>query len=194
MKIQKSFYIRDDVVLIAKELLGKYLYSFIDGKLTGGVITETEAYVGITDRASHSYGNKRTKRTKVMYQEGGTAYIYLCYGMYSLFNVVTNKQDIPDAILIRGLYPTDGINTMFLRTNNKNNIKELTNGPGKLSRALGLHFKLSGSDLTGNKIWLEDRGIKISKNEIITSKRIGIDYAGEDAKLPYRFNINLGKK
>src|SRR4051812_45478122 len=115
MKLKKSFYQRDDVVQVAKELLGKYLFTHIDGKLTGGIITETEAYAGVIDRASHAYGGRRTARTEIMYGEGGTAYVYLCYGIHSLFNVVTNKKGTPHAILIRALHPTHGVETILKR-------------------------------------------------------------------------------
>src|SRR5436190_15707600 len=115
MKLKKSFYQRDDVVEIAKELLGKYLVTNFNNKLTGGIITETEAYAGIIDRASHAFGGRRTARTEIMYNEGGTAYVYLCYGIHSLFNVVTNKKNIPHAVLIRAIHPTHGIKKMLAR-------------------------------------------------------------------------------
>jgi DNA-3-methyladenine glycosylase len=187
MKIPPSFYIKDDVVKIASELLGKYLFTHFNGMLTGGIITETEAYAGITDKASHAYGDKRTKRTEIMYYKGGTAYVYLCYGIHSLFNIVTNAENIPHAVLIRGIFPTLGEEIILKRVNKKKLSTEVTNGPGKVSKALGIHFSHSGLSLSGDKIWLEDKGIKIAKNEIKITKRIGIDYAGDDVKLPYRF-------
>ena len=187
MKIPPSFYIKDDVVKIASELLGKYLFTNFNGMLTGGIITETEAYAGITDKASHAYDDKRTKRTEIMYYKGGTAYVYLCYGIHSLFNIVTNAENIPHAVLIRGIFPTLGEEIILKRVNKKKLSKEVTNGPGKVSKALGIHFSHSGLSLSGDKIWLEDKGIKIAKNEIKITKRIGIDYAGDDVKLPYRF-------
>lgn len=187
MKIPPSFYLKDDVVKIASELLGKYLFTNFNGMLTGGIITETEAYAGITDKASHAYGDKRTKRTEIMYYKGGTAYVYLCYGIHSLFNIVTNAENIPHAVLIRGIFPTLGEEIILKRVNKKKLSKEVTNGPGKVSKALGIHFSHSGLSLSGDKIWLEDKGIKIAKNEIKITKRIGIDYAGDDVKLPYRF-------
>jgi len=187
MKIPPSFYLKDDVVKIASELLGKYLFTNFNGMLTGGIITETEAYAGITDKASHAYDDKRTKRTEIMYYKGGTAYVYLCYGIHSLFNIVTNAENIPHAVLIRGIFPTLGEEIILKRVNKKKLSKEVTNGPGKVSKALGIHFSHSGLSLSGDKIWLEDKGIKIAKNEIKITKRIGIDYAGDDVKLPYRF-------
>jgi DNA-3-methyladenine glycosylase len=188
-KLPKKFYTRDNVVLIAKELLGKYLFTRLDGVLTGGIITETEAYNGIHDRASHAFGNRRTARTEIMYNEGGTAYVYLCYGIHSLFNVVTNKKDNPHAVLIRALHPTHGIKYMLMRRNMTAVKKNLSAGPGTVSEALGIHYSHSGTSLLGNKIWIEDRGIVLDEKEISVSKRIGVEYAREDALLPYRFVI-----
>ena len=191
-KIDKSFYLRDDVLQIAKDLLGKYLFTNLNNEgITAGIITETEAYAGITDKASHAYNDRRTSRTEVMYMEGGVAYVYLCYGIHSLFNIVTNKKDIPHAVLIRGIKPVEGIDIMMLRAN-KTNEKQLNGiGPGNVSKLLGIHFSQSGETLSGNKIWLEDRGVKVLPKEIMTGKRVGVDYAGEDALLPYRFRINI---
>ena len=186
-KLTRDFYLRDDVVQISKELLGKHLFTKFDGKLTGGIITETEAYSGITDKASHAYGNRRTSRTEVMYHEGGVAYIYLCYGIHSLFNIVTNKKNIPDAVLIRAIKPTVGINIMMKRRNKKTN--ELISGPGTVAQSLGMKTIYSGINLCGSKIWLEDNGINTASGKIITSTRIGVAYAEEDALLPYRFQL-----
>jgi DNA-3-methyladenine glycosylase len=190
-KIPLPFYLREDVVCIAKELLGKYIFTHIDNQLTGGIITETEAYAGIIDKASHAYNSRRTKRTEVMYQQGGIAYVYFCYGMHCMFNIVTNKTDIPHAILIRAIKPTEGINTMLYRTQKKVVAKDFSNGPGKVCKALGIECKNSGTDLRGNIIWLEDRKKIIPDAEIIIGKRIGVDYAKEDALLPYRFRISI---
>jgi DNA-3-methyladenine glycosylase len=190
MKLPRSFYTRSDVVLIAKELLGKYLFTNFDGIFTGGIIIETEAYNGVIDRASHAFGGRRTARTEIMYGEGGTAYVYLCYGIHSLFNVVTNKKKDPHAVLIRAIHPTHGIEHMLRRRKISDIKKNLSSGPGTLSEALGIHYSHSGLSLLGNKIWIEDKGIVIAKKEIEVSSRIGVDYAGEDAKLPYRFVID----
>jgi DNA-3-methyladenine glycosylase len=194
--IPGSFYQRENVVVVARELLGKILFTQFDGILTGGIIVETEAYAGVTDRASHAYGNKRTARTEVMYSDGGTAYIYLCYGVHSLFNVVTNKKNVPHAVLIRGIIPVAGIETMLRRLGKTSLDKNSGSGPGKLSKMLGIHFSHSGIDLTrkplGNSgigIWLEDDGKKVQPDNIITGPRIGVNYAGSDALLPYRFRI-----
>jgi DNA-3-methyladenine glycosylase len=185
--LPKSFYQRQDVVLIAKELLGKYVFSYFDGMLTGGIITETEAYAGVTDKASHAFGGRRTQRTEIMFREGGTAYVYLCYGVHSLFNIVTHQKNVPHAILIRGIYPTDGLDIMLSRTGKASIGKDFCVGPGKVSKALGIHYSHSGMDLDGELIWLEDKNLLVKTAEIYSGKRIGIDYAREDALLPYRF-------
>ena len=184
MKLLREFYDRDNVVLIAKELLGKRLCTNINGIFTCGLITETEAYEGITDRASHAYGGRRTARTEVMYGQPGIAYVYLCYGMHYLFNVVTNKVDIPHAVLIRGILPVMGEQEMMRR---RGNVKSIGNGPGKLTKAMGITLDFNGEDLLGDNIWIEDHQEKIDNSEIFSGTRIGVDYAGEDALLPYRF-------
>ena len=189
-RIKKSFYIREDVIQVAKDLLGKFLVTNLNGEgITSGIIVETEAYAGVTDRASHAFGDRRTKRTEIMYMEGGVAYVYLCYGIHSLFNIVTNKKDIPHAVLIRGIKPVDGIDIMRKRTGKQSVDDRSGIGPGNVSKLLGIHFSISGEPLTDNRIWLEDRGIKTVQQEIIIGKRVGVDYAGEDALLPYRFQI-----
>ncbi len=192
-KLSRSFYKRDDVVLIAKELLGKFLMTNIKGKITGGKIVETEAYAGASDLASHAKGGRRTARTEIMYSEGGTAYVYLCYGIHHLFNVVTNAKDIPHAILIRALEPADGIDIMLKRRKFKTVKPPLTTGPGSLSQALGIHTNMSGENLLGSKIWIEDRGIALAKHEIVESKRVGVKYSGVDAHRLYRFMIKENK-
>ena len=189
-KLPRSFYVRQDVVQISKELLGKYLFTNINDKKTGGTITETEAYAGPVDRASHAYKNRRTKRTEIMYQIGGTAYVYLCYGIHSLFNIITNIKDIPHAVLIRAIEPKEGVDVMLKRRNKNSITHNLTTGPGTLTQALGITCQHTGIDLLKNTIWVEDRNIKIPQKEIIASPRVGISYAGEDAELPWRFMIN----
>lgn len=180
---------QEDVVSIARQLIGKYLFTNFDNRITGGIITETEAYNGIVDKACHAFGNRRTKRTEIMYADGGRAYIYLCYGIHSLFNIVTNIRDVPQAVLIRAVYPTHGLEVILERLNRKKPTIDLMVGPGKLSKGLGLDYSHSGTELLGNTIWLEDQGIEIPASRLITGKRIGIDYAEEDAALPYRFYI-----
>jgi DNA-3-methyladenine glycosylase len=177
-------------VQIARELLGKYLFTNIDGIFTGGIITETEAYNGESDKASHAFGGRRTSRTEIMYARGGFAYVYLCYGIHSLFNVVTNRENIPHAVLVRAIYPVEGIDQMFLRRRSpKSNVEELCIGPGTVSQALGIHFRHTGKSLLENEIWIEDKGLAIPTEEIIVGPRVGVDYAGKDALLPYRFRV-----
>ncbi|HUM45513.1 MAG TPA: DNA-3-methyladenine glycosylase [Chitinophagales bacterium] len=188
-KLPRSFYLRDDVLQIARELPGKFLMTKIDGVKTGGMITEVEAYAGASDRASHAYNNRRTNRTEVMYAKGGTAYVYLCYGIHHLFNVVTNQPNVPHAILIRAIEPVEGVEVMMQRRNKLKFDVTLTAGPGSVSQALGISTRHTGMSLLSNVIWLEDRGIKISPKKMMAGKRIGVDYAGEDALLPYRFYI-----
>ena len=185
-KLDRSFYTRADVVLIARELLGKVLVTHIDGQRTTGIISETEAYAGIGDRASHAYAGKRTRRNEPMYRNGGTTYVYLCYGIHHLFNVVTNSAEEPHAILIRAIRPLEGIATMTAR---RAPAKATTGGPGTLSQALGIRTVHSGLDLLGDTIWIEDRGIAIPESTLIIGPRVGVDYAGDDALLPYRFRI-----
>lgn len=187
MKLTREFYLNPDVVAVSKSLLGKYLFTCIDGVISGGIITETEAYAGVNDKASHAFGGKRTARTEIMFWQGGTAYVYLCYGIHSLFNVVTNIDGIPHAVLVRAIYPSYGTATILERRKAKKLDDKFTVGPGKVATALGIHFSQSGKDLLDTEIWIEDRGFSIPENLIHIGSRIGVDYAGEDAKLPYRF-------
>ena len=186
-KLEKEFYTSNDVVKIAKELLGKYLFTNINGEVTGGLITETEAYNGVTDKASHAYNGRRTQRTETMYKEGGVSYVYFTYGMHHLFNVVTNKKDIPHAVLIRGIYPTHNVDLMLKRRKKEKSGKNLTDGPAKLTVALGITKEQNGISLLDNTIWIEDAGLIVKDENIEITPRIGIDYAGKDALLPYRF-------
>ena len=155
--------------------------------MTGGIIIETEAYKGIEDKACHAYQGRKTKRTEVMFQKGGIAYVYLCYGMHFLFNIVTHKENVPHAILVRSIYPTHGIDQMLKRRKKTKWDKKFTNGPGNLTQALKIHKMHNGISLQGPSIYLEDRGIKIKKENILALPRIGVSYAEEDAYLPYRF-------
>jgi len=194
MLLPRSCYLRPDVVSLARELIGKKLCTRIDGMETSGIITETEAYAGITDRASHAYGGRRSARTEVMYAQGGTAYVYLCYGMHSLFNVVTNVKDIPHAILIRAIEPYEGVEFMQQRRGKRKIGEGFSDGPGKVATTLGIHYSHTGLDLTfipaGDQepaIWIEETGIIPRANEMLVTSRIGVQYAGEDASLPFRF-------
>ena len=187
-KLKKEFYERSNVFLISRELLGKVIYTNFDEKLTSGMIVETEAYAGETDKASHAYGGRKTNRTKIMYESGGIAYIYLCYGMHHLFNIVTNKKNIPHAILIRAIEPLSGINTM-LKRRNKNNIDfSLTSGPSRLTNALGITMNENSLSLLNDLIWIEDQK-NILDNDVISSPRVGIPYAQEYVHSLWRFRI-----
>ena len=192
MKIPQSYFQSNDVVFLARDLLGKSLFTKVNGQLTGGIITETEAYAGVNDKASHAYGGRRTPRTEVMFQKGGVSYVYLCYGIHHLFNIVTGEKDVPHAVLIRGIYPTTGINIIQSRRKNVK-FNSLANGPGKISRCLKLDLKQNAKRLDGNTVWVEDADLSSFETETIVGKRVGIDYAGEDALLPYRFILDIKK-
>ncbi len=184
--IPLSFYQGDDVVEIAQALIGTYLFHDTKAGLIGGKIIETEAYNGRNDRACHAF-QKRTPRTEVMYQSGGRAYIYLCYGIHRLFNIVTNVDGQADAVLIRALEPMEGTDIMRANTGKSEKDKRLASGPGLVGKAMGFKLNQSGDELDG-AIWLGRR--EENHPEIISTTRVGVDYAGEDAKLPWRFYEN----
>lgn len=188
MMLQDDFYANPDVTEVAKALLGKVLCTHIDGVLTSGIINETEAYSGRNDKACHANNGRRTARTEVMFGPPGHAYVYLCYGIHHLFNVVTNREGLADAVLIRGVEPLDGLPQIRERRGVAKD-SALADGPGKLSHALGIKTSMSGIKLNGKPVWIEDRGISAEKSSIITTPRIGVDYAGEDAKKPWRFLV-----
>lgn len=188
-KLDTLFYTRDDVVAVARDLLGKVLCTSIDGCLTKALIAETEAYAGVGDRASHAYGGRRTRRTEPMFGEGGSAYVYLCYGIHHLFNVVTSRTGIPHAVLVRAGAPLEGLDTMLARRGKSEADRSLLAGPGSLARALGIRTEMTGSSLLGERIWIEDHGIRIAGDDVTVGPRVGVDYAGEDALRPYRFRI-----
>lgn len=194
MKVNNDFFQSDDVVSVARQMLGMYLVSEVDGNKTVGKIVETEAYSGRGDRACHANDNKRTKRTEAMYRAGGTAYVYLCYGMHHLFNVVTNVEGLADAVLVRALEPVDGLDVMKERYGK---VTKYTNGPAKLSKAMGIDVSMTGFVL-GESCLSIHQGQKLSDDEITVSTRIGVDYAGDDASLPWRFyekdNLWVSKK
>lgn len=191
-KLPLSFYLRDDVVQIARELLGKVLVTNWDGEFTSGRIVETEAYAGEGDRASHA-SKGRTNRTEVMFGEGGTAYVYLCYGIHQMFNLVTNKAGIPHAILIRAVEPIEGIDLMLERTGKKKADENITKGPGRVGKAFGFHTSQCGLSLQSNELYIADDGYKVPESSIIASPRIGVDYAGDHAEWHYRFYIKGSK-
>lgn len=188
-KLPLSFYRRDNVLTIARELIGKILVTRWDGITTSGRIVECEAYAGVMDKASHAYGGRRTSRTEIMYAEGGYSYVYLCYGIHHLFNVVTHSKDIPHAILLRSLEPLKGVPEMLRRTGKKKADHTLTRGPGNMAKALGIYKDQTGLLLNGKEMFLADDGFRYKSSEIVTSPRIGVDYAGADALLPYRFYV-----
>lgn len=187
MKLDMEFYQRRDVVKISRDLLGKVLVTHLDGVTTSGIIVETEAY-SWRERGSHAYGSKLTARTSVMFREGGHVYVYLCYGMHHLFNIVTNREGVAEAVLVRALEPLGGIPEMMRRRGEKVKINHLTSGPGKLTKSMGIDRSLNGKLLSDGEIWIED-GKKVPASEVEAGKRIGIDYAGEDALLPWRFTV-----
>lgn len=187
-KLPHAFYLQHDVVHIARQLLGKVLVTGWNGTLTSGRIVETEAYAGTIDKASHAYKG-RTPRTAVMFAEGGTAYIYLCYGIHQMFNIVTNVEGVPHAILIRALEPMEGIDVMLQRTSKTLLDATLTRGPGNVGKAMGFHTSQTGLLLQSSELFIGDDGFALEEHQVKTSPRIGVDYAGDDALLPYRFYI-----
>lgn len=192
-KLPLSFYRRDDVLAVAQDLLGKVLVTEFDGKLTSGRIVETEAYKAFTDKASHSFGGRRTPRNEHMYAAGSASYVYICYGLHHMVNVVTNKKDIPEAVLIRALEPLEGIDTMLLRTGHSDPAhRSLTRGPGNVCRAMGIIKAHSGLDLRGNELYITEAALRPDE-QIGVSQRIGVEGAGKDALLPYRFYIRANR-
>lgn len=192
-KLDREFYNRDSI-LVARDLLGKVLVHHIGGQRISARIVETEAYMGVHDKAAHSYGGKRTPRVEVMYGEPGFSYVFLIYGMYYCFNIVTREMGIPQAVLIRAVEPLEGVEWMAQKRFNmayeqltKAKRKGLTNGPGKLCGALSIDKSINGMDLCGDELYLE---VGINKEfKIITTKRIGIDYAQEAKDFLWRFYI-----
>jgi DNA-3-methyladenine glycosylase len=191
-KLPLQFYLRDDVVQIAKDLLGKVLVTEWEGVRTSGRIVETEAYAGEGDKASHA-SKGRTKRTGVMYGAGGSAYVYLCYGIHQMFNIVTNIEGVPHAVLIRGIEPLEGIDTMLQRTGKKGLDATLTRGPGNVGKALGFHVTQCGLSLTGDQLYIKHDGYAFDTANLVTAPRIGVDYAGDHALWHYRFYIRGNK-
>ena len=191
-KLPKSFYLRNDVVKIAKELLGKILVTNWNNEYTSGRIVEAEAYAGEIDKASHASKGK-TKRTSVIFEEGGTAYVYLCYGIHEMFNIVTNKNGIAHAILIRAVEPIEGIDIMLRRTGKNVFNETLTRGPGNVGKAFGFHRSQCGLSLQSDELYVADDGYEVDKKLIVASPRIGVEYAGKDALLDYRLYIKGNK-
>lgn len=188
-KLPLSFYNRKNVLIIAREMLGKVVYTNIGGELTSGRIVETEAYAGIGDKASHAFGGRRGPKNEHMYHAAATAYIYVCYGVHQMLNIVTNEEGIPDAILIRAIEPIEGLDVMANRTNKMESDPSITRGPGNVGKALGVHKRFSGIHLLDDIIYLMDDGLIFPEGTIGVSSRIGVESAGEDALLPYRFYV-----
>ncbi|PWS33467.1 DNA-3-methyladenine glycosylase [Pedobacter paludis] len=193
MKLNPEYYLNQDAVFLAKDLLGKVLYTKINDQITAGIIVETEAYFGVKDKASHAYGGRRTNRTETMYGKGGIAYVYLCYGMHNLFNVVSSVKDEPHAILIRAIEPLVGKDIMEERRNMPFTKGAISSGPGSAAKALGIDRSFNAKDLNGTEIWIEDQSINYTENEISISPRVGIAYAQEHALLPWRFFVKGNK-
>lgn len=192
MILPRKFYLQQEVVRIARQLLGKVLVTQCPEGLTSGIICETEAYAGVGDKASHAYGGRRTARTETMYLHGGHAYVYLCYGIHELFNVVTHAAGTPHAVLVRGIIPLDGLDLINLRRRGVK--RNIGTGPGNVSSCLGISRRFNGTDLcTQKNVWIEDRGIYVPDDEVQISGRIGVGYAAEDALLPYRFYWKKGQ-
>ena len=189
-KLSATFYRDADVVTLSRKLLGKVLHTRIDDVVTAVLITETEAYAGVGDRASHAFGGRRTKRTEPMYAPGGIAYVYLCYGIHHLFNVVTGPGDTPLAVLVRAGAPFLGEAAMATRRGRRVDDPTLLAGPGSLSKALGITTALTGVSLSSETVWIEDHAIDVPESAIQIGPRVGIDYAGEDAARPYRFRVS----
>jgi DNA-3-methyladenine glycosylase len=188
-KLERDFYMRADTLTVARDLLGQRLVvPAASGERVSARIVETEAYLGIADRAAHSYGGRRTARTETMFRVGGTVYVFFVYGMHHQFNVVTGSEGQPHVVLVRAVEPEEGIDVMRERRPVKKE-RELTNGPGKLCRALGIDGSYNGEDLTGRRIWVEETGARFADEEIASGPRVGIDYAGEDALKPWRFRV-----
>lgn len=193
MKLHLSYYRNEDVLYLAKDLLGKILYTRIGAEITAGIIVETEAYYGVADKASHAYGGKRTRRTHTMYQSGGISYVYLCYGMHHLFNIVTSVENEPHAVLVRAVEPFIGKEIMEARRNMAFTRAAISSGPGSAAKALGIDRTFNAKDLTGEDIWIEDHGLQFEDTAIAKVPRVGISYAKEYAALPWRFFV-IGNK
>ncbi len=188
-KLSARYYQQDDVLAIARDLLGKHVYSSIAGELTGGLIVETEAYRGPDDRGSHAYNNKRTPRNEIMYHAGGLAYMYICYGIHDMLNIVTGSEGMSHAILIRAIEPQTGLDVMRKRRNIFDQDRRLCQGPGALAKAMGLTKLHNGHDLQGDVIWLEDRKVAYKDSEVIASARIGMNFDGPYKSIPWRFYV-----
>jgi DNA-3-methyladenine glycosylase len=184
--LTNEFYLQDDVTQVARQLLGKVLVTEMDGQRTSGIIVETEAY-SFKERGCHAWNMRHTPRTSTMFATGGISYVYLCYGLHHLFNVVTNREGLPEAVLIRALQPLEGIEAMQIRRGGASPTA-LTNGPAKLSQALGIDRKCNALPLYSSELGIFHPS-QTPIFSILSTPRIGIDYAGTDALLPWRYLI-----
>ncbi|OCA79028.1 3-methyladenine DNA glycosylase [Chryseobacterium contaminans] len=193
MKLPLSYYSNQDVLFLAQDLLGKVLFTEIDGEITAGIIVETEAYFGVQDKASHAYGDRRTDRTETLYSHGGISYVYLCYGIHHLFNIVTSIENDPHAVLVRAIEPLIGKDIMEKRRNMPASRTAISSGPGSAAKALGIDRSFNKKDLSGNEIWIENHNIQYAEADIEAGPRVGVAYAQEDALLPWRFWVKGNK-
>jgi DNA-3-methyladenine glycosylase len=189
MKLLANYYESDDVVSLARDMLGKYIFTKIDGVITGGYIVETEAYNGVIDKASHAFGNRKTNRTSIMFEQGGIIYVYLCYGIHEMLNIVTSTKGTPHAILIRAINPTEGVDIMLQRRGMPMLKSNISMGPGSVAKALGISRAINAMSLQSDVIWLEDRNLSFADESVAAVPRVGVDYAGDHALLPYRFFV-----
>lgn len=189
IRLHEEFYLSEDVVGLSQQFLGKVLVCKTGGQIRAGRIVEVEAYKGPEDKASHAYGHRKSQRTQTMYLPGGVAYVYLCYGIHHLFNIVTAPEGIPHAVLVRALEPLDGVESMLKRRKLLKLQPNISSGPGKLTQAMGIDRTFDAVSLNSQKIWLEDRNMNPTQHQIVSRTRIGIDYAQEHKDLPWRFYI-----
>jgi len=189
MKLSTEFYQREDVVLIAEELLGKYLYTRINGELAAGIIVETEAYRGPEDLGSHAYNHRRTPRNEIMYAAGGVVYMYICYGIHDMLNIVTGHEGSSHAVLIRALEPVEGIELMRERRKILTDDRKLCKGPGALAKAMGLNKSHNAISLQGDTVWIEDKGFNPDPDKMVATSRIGLNISEPYKSIPWRFYI-----
>ncbi|MBO0357117.1 DNA-3-methyladenine glycosylase [Hymenobacter sp. BT186] len=190
MKLPAAFYQRPDPVQIARDLLGKHVFSCLDGQLTGGRIVETEAYAHLGDQSMDMHLKRRGTHGHALREIGGRAYLYQVYQRHTLFNISTNAADKTDTVLIRAIEPLVGLEVMLERRGLTEASPKLTAGPGVLTQALGLTPALTGTDLQGDTLWIEDYGEEVPEEQVRRSARVGLAYAGaEAANLPWRFRI-----
>jgi DNA-3-methyladenine glycosylase len=192
IRLSREFFVRETET-VAKEILGKYLVRKTkQGNMVGKII-EVEAYLGTSDKACHAYNNKKTEKTKIMYEAPGTLYVYYIYGIYSCLNFITEKKGVPCAVFLRALFPIDGIEIMKKHRTVKlgKNYKNLLDGPGKLCQALNIaKNKFNGKDSCSENVKLYlTQGEVVKQSDIALGTRIGIDYAAEDKDRLLRFTL-----